>query len=801
MDLLYTVNRNIISKSSLNQGSAYDKHSLCCISSRNIAAFTSASELEDTSNKTLACHVYVCDLNMPWHAYKISTNKENITALKWDLSGEKLVITDSSGLVQLWTMKDYILNDWTLIGSHCFPGEYILGVAWFHSGKRTSLVAEKKDSMQYNEKFSHLPYAPSVKQFGGRAAQGVFVVSHTGMLGTVLITHDKRSPISFATESIDRTRQNITAVDIGYAKNGQFLVAVSSGSFILPVRCFRVSIRKIDERCCISSQALPSFFLQDGGGSPNGATANAVITHLKFAVSETADSLIVAAKNNGSGFIEVWELSEKIQPVHKLFQSNINHSFKTIIWQRRALYRCHYSITAVTTPKLSIVTPNSYILVALSDSSIRCLSHDNLKEVAAPSLNTNIRHAESLTKYSRKSVIISCIDMSWLGCIFLSIDTNGSLYVHKLCPKESPMTLDYACTLLEFSLLSGLDWLDLLLCLRSPMIETLSERFDSSFNRQPLQVQQCYHMQFLCIKMSLHKMRMSGQNKAADLSSLFMVHSVAAAFKSLVRPSDIFHDKVPAERLPLVLTDNIITDVDQVLFHIEPKEFTVEPSTLQSLQQLIQWVSNLALNSLVRVPEQKMQIKISGDELLRDHRALNILRELLVIIRIWGLLRPSCLPVFIKSADNIDGIGLLFQLLSKLVQSNSIAQQIDDQLIDACCSLPNQIMIPQVDQTNTITAVAIPTLFYQSFPLQLEYGSVPNLTFVPELNPVEGCMQNVQTTDAIRHVYLGKEPLFVKQCTRCGAKSKMQNTTRTTAIRAWDQRWVRSCPCGGTWRV
>ena len=67
------------------------------------------------------------------------------------------------------------------------------------------------------------------------------------------------------------------------------------------------------------------------------------------------------------------------------------------------------------------------------------------------------------------------------------------------------MSLGYACTLLEFCLLSGLDWLDLLLSLRSPMIETLSERFDTSFNRQPLHIQQCYYMQFLCIKISLNK--------------------------------------------------------------------------------------------------------------------------------------------------------------------------------------------------------------------------------------------------------------------------------------------------------
>lgn len=58
---------------------------------------------------------------------------------------------------------------------------------------------------------------------------------------------------------------------------------------------------------------------------------------------------------------------------------------------------------------------------------------------------------------------------------------------------------------------------------------------------------------------------MTGQNKAADLSSLLMIHSVATAFKSLLRPSDLIsHDKGPAESLAAVITD-VITDVDKVL--------------------------------------------------------------------------------------------------------------------------------------------------------------------------------------------------------------------------------------------
>ncbi|XP_060827757.1 mediator of RNA polymerase II transcription subunit 16 isoform X3 [Bombus pascuorum] len=691
MDLLYTVNKKVTPKPFLNQESnqifsLYEGQSLCSLSSRNIAAFTTTTELDDNNGKTWGSHVYVCDLNMPWHTHKILSNKNIITALEWDLPGDKLVVCDSTGHVQLWMFKDHVLNDWVLIGSTCFVGEHILGAAWFHNGKKTGLVTEKKDSIHYSEKFNHLPFVPSVRQFGGRAAEGVLVVSTTGMVGAVMITKDFQNPICSSTESLGSTRHRITAVDLCYGKNGHILVAISSGNICLPIRCYRVLVRKNDDKCTITSQALPSFFLQDGAPKDNTYTS---VTHLKFVVREDADSLVIAVNSDSGGIVEVWELREKSQPVHKLFQPKTLEPFKTVVvWQHQSQYRCQSPITAIATTKLSIVTtlpPPSYVVVALADSSIHCLSRDCLKEVAYSSLNMAWRSEEPNHKYFRNSISITNIDLSWLGCVLLACDTRGNLYAYKLLPDGGPsLTLSYACTLLEYCLVTGLDWLDILLCLRSSMIEPLCERLDVSFNRQLQPIQQYHYIQFLCIKISLYRMLVSGQSKAADLSSLLMIHSVATAFKSLLRPSDLIsHDKGPAESLAAVIND-AITDVDKVLLHLDPKEFTVEPSTLQSLQQLIQWVADLALNLLARLPEQRLQMKSGGYELLKDHKALNTLRELLVIIRIWGLLRPSCLPVFLRSADNLDVLALLFRLLSKLVQPNGDGQtqQVDDGLIE-----------------------------------------------------------------------------------------------------------------------
>lgn len=36
------------------------------------------------------------------------------------------------------------------------------------------------------------------------------------------------------------------------------------------------------------------------------------------------------------------------------------------------------------------------------------------------------------------------------------------------------------------------------------------------------------------------------------------------------------------------------------------------------------------------------------------------------MMRIWGLLKPQCLPVFSRSAENLDILATLFRLLTRL---------------------------------------------------------------------------------------------------------------------------------------
>lgn len=147
--------------------------------------------------------------------------------------------------------------------------------------------------------------------------------------------------------------------------DGHFVVAVSSGNIGHPIRCYRVLVRKTDEKCVITSLALPSFFLQDGAPKDNISkfatfqnsiifsillnngkfiaqfkskfttnffhSLDTTVIRLKFVVREAPDTLVVAANTENSGFIELWELREKTQTVHNLFQVKKLDPFKTVV--------------------------------------------------------------------------------------------------------------------------------------------------------------------------------------------------------------------------------------------------------------------------------------------------------------------------------------------------------------------------------------------------------------------------------------------------------------------------------------
>lgn len=172
-------------------------------------------------------------------AFRVTTNKHPISVLQWDVLGKYLLIADICGNVQLWIQKDNLISEWIQLYQVAFPGEHIIKAIFFHNGKRLALQTDKKDIINYMDKFQRLKFSPSVRAFGGVPANGILVVTATGLLGAILIPAETASyavnnqvvsqlPYSLlaSTRSLGHTRIYITAADICYARS-TFIILLS----------------------------------------------------------------------------------------------------------------------------------------------------------------------------------------------------------------------------------------------------------------------------------------------------------------------------------------------------------------------------------------------------------------------------------------------------------------------------------------------------------------------------------------------------------------------------------------------
>lgn len=817
MDLLYTTVRKGHANTFSFTETQHNFEFLCNTSSCNVLAFTTTNELTEPSPiQGWGFHIYVVDLNAPWFPYRVTSNKYPISVLQWDVLGRYLLVGDRNGHVQIFVQKDNLLSEWKSVYSVKFPGENIIAAAFFHNGRKLNLQTDKKDQYLYLEKFQKVKFAASVRQFGGVPVEGVLIVSATGMLGAFVIPPESNAniqklsePIKLGpvTESLAVTRNYYTTADICYGKNGYFRVAVGNGDSKSAnsnmIQCFRVAVKQREETLEINSTALPSFFLAEGMGKD---LKELRVAHVQWVFSEDADSLIVASNHTGGGcFVEQWELTEESTPIHKLFQSNKNEPFKTLLWVSKSQYMYTSKVIKICTTKLNFLS-SSFIYLAMSDNSIHCLQRDTLKRLTCTNIVSIRDPNDHSSKQIKLGLKIGAIDVTHLGHLFVTLDTFGQLYVYRcnfMCQDQlgTPALIVQTVNLLEYCLVTGLDSLDILLTLKTQILENVLERLTENFHRQPPNVQQYYYVNFLTMKIALYRLSISGQQKAHDLSNLLILHSILIAFKSLLRPSDLTsHDKGPAENLAMVLSESV-PDVDKVLLNVEAKEFTMERPTLQSLQQLIQWVADLALNILAKLPESRsfMSNKSQGYDISKDIIALNSIRELLVMIRIWGLLNPQCLPVFSRSADNLDILGTLFRLLTKLSLNPN---EPDDLLLDECCLLPNQVLIPQLQYVPSRTMIASPLLPHVTLPVMCDYGvENESLKFCPEVPIVEGGLSNDNVIDSVMYLQLGRRPPSLRRCTRCGSCSSVVSVAKTAAMKAWEQRWIDKCRCNGFWRL
>ena len=805
--------------------------------------------------------MYIIDLNLPNEPHLIIKNHSaRITAIEWDPTGQKLLIGDADGKVEIWCRKDYLINQWKPIYNEpfsCFDGETVQFMCWYKNTLNYRINLTKRDlQAPYNEKFSLIKFEPTVKQFGKQGAEGLICISNSGLLWTACFASD--GTIITSRHCLGDLQNKIQLIDVNYRLNGNLIIATSNGLVDYPINFYNVSIKQAKSDCIernqlvINCEKFYSFF-------PKSVSENKItskfITHLKFVTKEESNSILIGcASLNGTSTLELWELNERNCQINKRFLNsdqqvvniNNNNSLQQSSkhWIYKSCFNYSHHIVSLTVMNSSIYDFNGsssngnnnstngqsninnnhqlensiqpFIVIAYKDNVIKCcLIKENLQLVCSLNLNTVYR-----TQSSSKLIDLLHVDdmqFTWSGSGLILIDNAAQLFLYKV-----PSIIDHrseliepklVVMLLEYSMLNSYDYWDILLTIKPNLIESICDRFTENFKQyQHTAIQQRYQTKYLAIKGSIYRISNTpsiGLNRSGDCYALALLYSIANLIKMILRTTNKNAEKEgPIENLANIIQNNTNEiQLTKIMLILENKDYCVESAILQSLQHLNQWIGDLALYLVGSFPQQcQNNIKFPGGGLIYDIQAINTIRELLVIIQIWGLLNESCLPVFTKLNDN-DVIASLYKLLTKSISFLSIEP--DEHLLEEYCNLQNNVLIPQLDLTLKARGIISPPLYCPSndWPLTLHYFKEAKFLAYQSkvVNNVDGAINcNLSgKVDVIRRIGLGSiisnRNANVRICTRCESISLLHTIVKSLASQAWENTWQKQCVCGGHW--
>lgn len=85
------------------------------------------------------------------YIFSVKSSLVHITVLEWDQSGRYLLIGDSNGNAEVWTMSTHLLNEWTRVAHINIPDEPIQAGIFFYNGKQVfffvQIILDQTDAL------------------------------------------------------------------------------------------------------------------------------------------------------------------------------------------------------------------------------------------------------------------------------------------------------------------------------------------------------------------------------------------------------------------------------------------------------------------------------------------------------------------------------------------------------------------------------------------------------------------------------------------------------------------------------
>ncbi|RMX43772.1 hypothetical protein pdam_00019497 [Pocillopora damicornis] len=700
--------------------------------------------------------INILDPDCPWDVCSFSSGHEGlIQTLSWDGTGSRLLSTDLVG--------NYMVNDWECIRTiDVGEGERLVAISWIDTGIKNlfSMSEDPQHSfMQKNlsDRFKTNRSKPPLVEIGGmRAKDGWVAISETGLICVTTI----KPEVQVTRKCLAQVRSRVAVADLAFSSKGKVIVVANDGEPCSAVQFFRVSLSggPGTDDCQIQSDPLPCLFPHSPTEPKNYPEYR--VKNIQFLSKHSGEALLVCTTGPFGSCIKRWEMKKEVIQLHERFQLEITHprggNYSVYEWKNVNTYDDSAKIVCLCLPRI-------------------------------PTPKVDISPMSNLMTYPASFLMVQYDDdrLQMLNCVGLV--PSGSFRTKMKPSADSDLGT-------------------------APKRARLSV---ASYNTGCLGAI-CYSPCCCC---------MVGVTMAGDIRLLKLHHlgDSMAGIRLKRSLSDLLHyclltgwewwDVLMAAHLgtPPEISSTLDLEVDKVLQVLDTKELTLDSTTALSMFPLIQWLTDLAMFVVVAYTSQQNKESAPGVSLIRDTSTLGTLREMLVLIRLWGQTTPAVLPSITPSADKNESLALLFKILTKIwllsrqASSDEPDIHVDDRL--AAPLIPNSMSLQNMQIGNLSRGVSGKAVSGPIRPSVYQFGSPPVAhqyhqifhPFASAIFPMPADGSHVM--DIVRRVYLDKSPeTKLKQCTRCNCVSLVEGISDHAAARAWDQRWMRACVCGGSWR-
>ncbi|XP_050731175.1 mediator of RNA polymerase II transcription subunit 16-like [Eriocheir sinensis] len=834
MELFYSVSEKR-SLDDTQQTSLYTDGGACTVSSKSLVAFTRMTTRQDSYRHRIPiCTVCVMDLNTPNEPHVVMESVSKVIFLSFSSDGSQLLVVLSMGRVHLFT-KGAGLHHWTSSHTCDWDGEDILHISFFHGGIRSCVQSgDVNVHAPYIEKFMAHPHKPTLVDLGQCAMNGFFAVSASGLLLVCVLNHEG----AILTEKkivLGRTRDNFAVATAAVAPSGHIHVATWKPEMI---KCWRAELKLVEQYkggkgdIKVSVQAAQSFCPAMSNTTWHTSTKSeglVQVTSLRYTEQEDPTSLLVAltmekpvktspsqqststtTAGSVSYLVRRYQLQEQQRPLLKAFKPMPDSvGIATKEWFCMGEWISSSPIVALSTATRHLLPGSTgahlpfIITAATADAYIYAINRDNMQQLSSHNLlNTRggVEDAPVSKRVASERQVVS-LTHTWSGMSLLALDSMGSLhFITLIRPSDiGPQWAISLILLLEFALVSGSDWWDLLVSTPHSSIPMLTDKLSENFQQHSTPITQHLHIRFLVMKTSMLRLLGSQQQKAIESRIQAQLTATQQLFRTL-RP--VTGDVATSEKNISVTIQNYLEnrasldllDIEKSLDHLcssmNVKDCQVDPGQLQNLQPLIQFAADLALFILFMLAQN------SKFELARDAKIVQSLRELLFVARLWYRQNKLVLPQMFHKTQSVDVWAQIYKLLTRVAQI--LPGEPDSALIDECVLLETQVVCRELPLHVPPRGVLADIASSASMPLQYEYGhgETNNLnTTGAQPRILEGALPPLPLLDPLHYHYIApNEPKF--NCTRC---CSVRASWWGDSESVWDHHWASNCICSGHW--